>query len=156
MWNCRCGTGTCGCAWMKYAKDANVSYQTFLELIISAHLASIWIHTFKMSTLKSTLSTQNAMSSLGILTSKKFYFNYFYELLFSLFQIYFKMGSTKKIFRSHPWQFFKLIFWILIIMLLDFTNSEFLVQSKLGFIQIQMEKKIKPTWHFKPCLYWLV
>ena len=108
MWNCRCGTGTCGCAWMKYAKDANVSYQTFLELIISAHLASIWIHTFKMSTLKSTLSTQNAMSSLGILTSKKFYFNYFYELLFSLFQIYFKMGSTKNIFRSHPWQFFKL------------------------------------------------
>ena len=81
---CRCGTGTCGCDWMKYAKAANVSYQTFLELIISVPLASIWIHTFKMSTLKSTLSIQNAMSSLGILTSKKFYllFNYFYELLF--------------------------------------------------------------------------
>ena len=124
---------------MKYAKAANVSYQTFLELIISVPLASIWIHTFKMSTLKSTLSTQNAMSSLGILTSKKFYFhfNYFsmsyYLSIFSLFQIYFKW-VWQKIFLGHTHgNFFKLNFWILITVLLMFTNSEFLVQSELGF-----------------------
>ena len=136
MWNCRCGTGTCGCDWMKYAKAANVSYQTFLELIISVPRASIWIHTFKMSTLKSTLSIQNAMSSLGILTSKKFYFrfNYFsmsyYLSIFSLSRIYLKWARQKR-YLSHThgsFKFFKLILWILIIMMLDFTNSEFLVQ----------------------------
>ena len=134
--NCRCGTGTCGCDWMKYAKAANVSYQTFLELIISVPQASIWIHTFKMSTLKSTLSIQNAMSSLGILTSKKFYFhfNYFsmsyYLSIFSLSRIYLKWDRQKR-YLSHThgsFKFFKLILWILIIMMLDFTNSEFLVQ----------------------------
>ena len=64
----RCGTGICGWGWTRFAKAANVLFQTSRVPTISDPRVSTWTPIFKTCTLKNIPSIPKGTSSWKILT----------------------------------------------------------------------------------------